>query len=366
MSVRILAARRSIVAPRGGALAGFAPHELAAPVIRDCLDRAGLPGAAVDEVILGNALGAGGNPARLAALAAGLPERVAGLTLDRQCCGGLDALLLGQAMIAAGQAEVVLAGGVESYSRRPYRAWQGPEGLRPYDQPPFSPFPERDPLMPEAAAALAEALGIDAAAQADWAQASHAKARAAAAQLAREITPLPGVNAQADPFARRLTPQLCARAPRLAGSVTHATAAVAADGAALCLLVADHVARRLGQRGAEVLGGRTLGGDPAQPGLAPVPAIAEALSAAQLTPAQLAQAEIMEAYAVQAIACQREAGIDARIVNPRGGGLARGHPIGASGAVLAVRLVSDLGPGEVGLAAIAAAGGLGTALLIRG
>ena len=113
--VYVGAARRSIVAPRGGALAHLEPHQLAAPVLQAVLRDAGLASHQIDEVICGNALGAGGNPARLLVLAAGLPEKVAGLTIDRQCCSGLDALLLGQALISAGQADVVIAGGVESY-----------------------------------------------------------------------------------------------------------------------------------------------------------------------------------------------------------------------------------------------------------
>jgi acetyl-CoA C-acetyltransferase len=102
--------------------------DLAVPVIGACLSDAGIGRNEVDEVIVANALGAGGNPARVVALAAGLPERVAGLTIDRQCAGGLDAVLLAQAMVASGMAQVVVAGGVESYSRRPLRLATDPDG----------------------------------------------------------------------------------------------------------------------------------------------------------------------------------------------------------------------------------------------
>jgi acetyl-CoA C-acetyltransferase len=110
----IFAARRTAVCPRGGAFARLRIEDLAAPVMQAVLADAGIAAARVDEVILANALGAGGNPARRAALLAGLPERVAGLTIDRQCAGGLDAILLAQAMVDSGAAEVVLAGGAES------------------------------------------------------------------------------------------------------------------------------------------------------------------------------------------------------------------------------------------------------------
>jgi acetyl-CoA C-acetyltransferase len=366
MSARIVVACRSPVAPRGGALARLDLHDLAAPVIRAVLAQAGLDRAQVDELILSNALGEGGNPARVAALAAGLPERVAGLSLDRQCAGGLDALLLARALVESGAAEVVVAGGAESYSRRPLRLRTHLDGRtpEPYDQARFTPWPDRDPDMAEAADRLAREAGITRGEQDAWAIASHARALAATPG-AEEIVPLAGIGS--DPFARRLTPRLCARAKVVTGSITAANAAVAADGAAFCVVVSERVAAGLSGPQAEILGGVTLGGDPQMPGLAPLSAIKAALESAKLAPGQIEIAEIMEAYAVQAIACVRGAGIDPAIVNPGGGALARGHPVGASGAVNAVRLFHELTArgGGTGLAAIAAAGGIGTALILR-
>ncbi|NEY91473.1 thiolase family protein [Tabrizicola oligotrophica] len=353
----ILAARRTAVAPRGGAFARLRIEDLGAAVLRAVLADAGLAAEAVDEVIVANALGAGGNPARRVALAAGLPERVAGLTIDRQCAGGLDAILLARALVDSGAAEVVVAGGVESYSLRPLRAMPGADGQPvPYDQAPFTPWPARDPEMGAAAAALADRLGIAGAAQVDWAVQSHARARAVADWP--EIVALSGVTR--DAFTRELTPAVAGRARVVAGSVTAATAAVAADAAALVVVVSDRTAAG---RGLRLLGGLTLGGDPEEPGLVPVAAIAAALGGLGLRPADLAMAEVMEAYAVQAMACVAGGGLDPAIVNIGGGALARGHPIGASGAILAVRLFHGLRAGK-GLAAIAAAGGLGTALVV--
>lgn len=344
----ILAARRTAVAPRGGAFARLSLEELAAPVIRAVLADAGLAADSVDEVVLANAIGPGGNPARRAALAAGLPERVAGLTVDRQCVGGLDAIGLAMALVAAG-ARVVVAGGVESHSQRPFRAMPGPGGPVPYDQAPFTPWPDRDPPMHAAAAALAARTGIGRAAQEVFAAASHARALAVADWP--EILPLAGLSR--DPFGRRLTPRLMARAPVLAGSITAATTAVAADGAAFVVVAADSLSRPGALR---LLAQATVGALPDDPAAAAVPAARAVMAGAP------AMAEIMEAYAAQAIHTIRALGLAPDCVNPQGGALARGHPIGASGAILAVRLFHGLRNGR-GLAAIAGAGGLGAALL---
>ena len=347
----IVAARRTAVCPRGGAFARLSLEQLAAPVIAEVLADSGLGAGDVDEVICANALGAGGNPARRVALAAGLPTRVAGLSIDRQCAGGLDAIRLAVAMVAAGQARVVIAGGVESYSRRPVRLMTDAEGAPPvaYDQARFTPWADRDPDMAVAAHALAQRLGISRAAQDAWAVASHAKAMG---QNFPEIVPVEGV-AQ-DTFTRALTMAQAGRAKPIAGSITAGNAAVAADAAAFVLVVADDLATSKAMR---ILASATIGADPEEPGLSPLPAIRAVWGG---TP--LHRVEMMEAYAIQAMACVVQAGIDPNTVNLHGGALARGHPIGASGAILAVRLFHDLQAGQQGLAAIAAAGGIGTAI----
>ncbi|MGJ8545891.1 MAG: acetyl-CoA C-acyltransferase [Sulfitobacter sp.] len=360
MNCVILSACRSAVAPRDGAFAALELHEITAPVIRQALSHAEIDPSRVDELILSNAMGGGGNPARVAALAAGLPEHVAGLSIDRQCAGGLDALLLGYQMITSGAADVVVAGGAESYSRRPERRKTFADG-RPseaYDSPPFTPWPHRDPQMPQAAQALAQMLGISRAQQDQWAMQSHAKALAAPSR-AGEIVPL--AQLERDPFARRLSPKLCARAPVLCEDITAANTAVAADAAAFCVLVSSRV-----RGGIRLRGGRTMGGAPELPGLAPVAAIEAALKHQGMRPQDLSISEVMEAYAVQALACIEGAGLDPDTANIGGGALARGHPIGASGAINAVRLFHELQAmgGGNGIAAIAAAGGVGTALVM--
>jgi len=364
MNAYITAACRSAVAPHGGTFAELEPHILAAPVIAQALAQTGLVSDQVDEIIVSNALGMGGNPARVIGLASGLPTRVAGLSIDRQCAGGMDAILLAHQMILSGVADVVIAGGVESYSRRPIRMRTFADGREPetYDQAPFTPWPDRDPNMAKAADMLGKAKGISREEQDAWAVQSHAKARSSPLHEG-EIIPI--AKLRNDPFTRQLTPQLCGRAKAIAGDVTAANTAVAADAAAFCIIVSEKLAKAVNAPALRIVGGATLGGDPACPGLAPIAAVHETLSRAQIKTADLSVAEVMEAYAVQAIACVQGTGIDPSIVNKGGGALARGHPIGASGAINAVRLSHELWRmGGTGLSTIAAAGGIGTALLL--
>jgi len=376
VSAFIVAARRTAVAPRDGAFARIEVAQLAAAPMRAALADGGLAPGDIDDVILGNALYAGGNPARLAALIAGVPQETAALTLDTQCCGGLDAVTLAATRVAAGEAKAIIAGGVESFSRAPIRMRRPTnkdEPPREYARPPFAPWPERDPDMIEAAAALARANGITRAAQEAYAVESHRKARAAAAagNLDNEIVAVAGLTG--DAFTRALTPAVCARLPPLAGdelhAVTAATVAVEADAAAAVLVVDEEIAARMASaRAVRILGGTRSGGDPTLPGLAPIAAARAALARHGIAAATIDVAEIMEAFAAQAIVCSEGLALDAKRVNRGGGALARGHPIGASGAVLAVRLWHELQrerDGAVGLAAIAAAGGLGSALLMR-
>lgn len=362
----IIGSVRSAVTPRGGALSHCTLQELAAPLIQQLLNSSGVSTDSVDDLIVGNALGAGGNPARLIALASGLSEHVPGLTIDRQCCSGLDAVLIADQMIRSGVANVVIAGGVESYSQRPHRFSHSKTSgqLEPFDQPPFTPWPERDPDMATAADALAKTAGISANEQNSWAMHSHKKARSAADQLEKEIVPIHGINK--DSFTRVLSPSLCARATPVHGTITSANMAVAADGAAFTLLVSEAIAKEIRSHKSVVRAGVTLGANPEFPGLAPVAAVNCVLNKMSIGVNELQRIEIMEAFAAQTIACVRELDIDDAICNASGGALARGHPIGASGAILLTRLFneSQLKPGLY-LAAIAAAGGLGTALLIE-
>lgn len=371
--VWIAAAKRTAVAPRAGSLARVEVFELGAAVIKKLLEDFEFEADWRMEVIFGNALYGGGNPARVAALAADLAEHVPALTIDSQCCSGLDAIAMGASRIASGAADVVIAGGLESYSRSPLRLRRPREpGEQPqaYQRPPFTPWPGRDPDLAASAAALAEALEISRSAQEEFAIASHAKA--IAADLKAEIVAVDGLAR--DSFSRALTAELCMRLPAIAGAapyaLTAATTAVEADAAAAVLLVNSDVMPRLPHpfRPVKLVDSHSRGFDPERPALAPIEAARQLLERNAIAAADISVTEIMEAFAVQAMAFTASLGISQVCVNRSGGSLARGHPIGASGAILAVRLFHELqteASGARGLAAIAAAGGLGSAMLLQ-
>jgi len=181
--------------------------------------------------------------------------------------------------------------------------------------------------------------------------------------MSAEIVPMAQIDK--DDFTRTLNMRLCDRATRLHGSISVANTAVAADGAAFCLVVSEAVASRINSHKLCIRSGITLGADPMLPGYAPVSAMDFVLKDANINATQLMRAEIMEAYAAQAIACIEQSQINMAICNAGGGALARGHPIGASGAVLMSRLFNEMDNNHGwGIAAIAAAGGLGTAVLV--
>jgi len=362
----IIAAKRSPVAPRGGALSHLNLHELGSPIVDALLADAGIAHEQVDELIVGNALGAGGNPARVVALASGLKETVAGLSIDRQCCSGMDAIMMANDMISSGRASIVIAGGIESYSQRPHRFIQpaGSTQLQAYDQPPFTPWPDRDPDMTKAADALAQELGISFETQNAWAIHSHEKALNRQRNASNEIVSVAELTT--DSYTRSLKMKTCNRATRLSGTVSVANTAVAADGAAFCLVVNEDIATRFLKSKLRIVSGTTLGANPMLPGLAPVAAMQYVITQAIIDSSQLQCVEMMEAYAAQAIACVQQLDIDSTVCNRGGGALARGHPIGASGAILMTRLFHEMIDEQgFALAAIAAAGGLGSALLVH-
>lgn len=210
----ILAWARSPVAPLGGAFAQLSAHELAAPVVQSLLQRAGLEPQDVDAIVAGNALGAGGNPARLVGLAAGLKERCASYSVDTQCCSGLDAVSLGAGLIASGQASIVVAGGVEAWSRAPirmHRPRHPGEAPEAYERPAFAPDPQRDPDMLVSAARYAQLHGYCRAGQDAYALLSHRRALEQRDLTGAEIVPVAGVDR--DLYPRALDAARAARLP---------------------------------------------------------------------------------------------------------------------------------------------------------
>lgn len=376
---------RSAVAPHGGAFRHLQAHEIGAPVLQALLQRAGIPASAVDAVVLGNALGAGGNPARMVAQAAGLPDQCAAFSIDTQCCAGLDAVAVAAGLLASGQVEVVVAGGVEAWSRAPIRQHRPLVASEPavtFDRPAFAPDPARDPDLLQAAADFAATHHISRAQQDAYALHSHARAIAHREVLAPEIVPV--ASLLHDAYPRAMRPAAAARLPVQAlGNATDAdtpahdcavsTLAIStrADGAALVLLMTEAAVRKYGVRpAAQWRASASVGLDPAMPLLAAEAATRVVLQRANLQNATDCEViELHDAFAVQGISYCAALGLCPDSINRLGGGIARGHPIGASGAIALVRVLADLQrlgrPGVLGLAAVAGAGGIGAATLVE-
>jgi len=379
----IAAWARSAVVPRGGAFKALHAHDMAAPVVQALLQRAGLDAAHVNAIVVGNALGAGGNPARMLALHASLPQTCAAYTVDTQCCAGLDAVSMGIGLIASGQAEVVIAGGVEAWSRSPirmHRPLHASDEAVAYERPAFAPTPEHDPDMLLSASRYAAQQGYTRAQQEAYALHSHQIALDNQAHMAAEIVAVAGVTH--DTYPRVMDTARAQRMPVVASSdelakqdadafaLSALTISAQADGAAFVLLLSPSVAARLGiQAKAKCVTTASVGSAPEFPLLAAELAAREALKRAGLANvAELQCVELHDAFAVQGLSFTKGLSISPERLNSLGGGIARGHPIGASGAIALVRLLADLDrvghPGAQGLVAVAGAGGLGAAAVV--
>ena len=376
-SAIIVAARRSPITSRGRALSELTVDELAGPVLAAVeTDLRIVTGSSfdIDEVFLGNCVGPGGNPARVAALAAGFGSHVPGVSIDRQCGSGLSAIALGADAVRAGSSRLVIAGGVESVSTAPTRVAHGTS----YDRARFAPEGFPDPDMVDAAAAIASQFLISRDRQDAFAVRSHdlALAAIAAGRFDREIVPFDGVTDDGPtPNFARVASRF---APLVAGDAGHAVTAGNSsrfnDGAAAVAIVAER--DRGGAPGLRVLAHVTTGVDPALPGLGPISAVRSVLARAGHPLENIVAIELVEAFAAQALASLDALGlidsngqVDAR-VNAHGGSLAFGHPWGASAAVSVVRLFSRLvhggaDAGSLGIATAAVGGGMGVAMLVE-
>ena len=380
----IAAWARSAVVARDGAFKALHAHDIAAPVVQALLQRAGIDASQVNAVVVGNALGAGGNPARMLALHAGLPEACAALTVDTQCCAGLDAIAMGVALIASGQAEVVVAGGVEAWSRAPirmHRPLHTDEAAVAYERPAFAPHPDKDPDMLLSAARYAAHSGYTRAQQEAYAQQSHSRAVMGEPHIAQEIVAVAGVAH--DSYPRHIDSHRAARMPVVARTDAAAgappdacalsalTISAQADGAAFVLLLSPKAAARLNHHAkATWVSNASIGAAPEFPLLAAELAAREALKRANFAQANAMRfIELHDAFAVQGLSFTERLGVTPECLNHMGGGLARGHPIGASAAIALVRLLANLErhntSGPHGLAAVAGAGGLGSAAVVR-
>ncbi len=365
----VVAAVRSPIGTAGRSLARLGAAELAAPV----LARLAEGRDTIDEVVLGNCMGPGGDVARVATLQAGLGHQVPALTVDRQCASGLAAVVSAVTTLRTERGTVV-AGGVESASTAPWRFWPPAPGEEPvrYERAPFAPADVGDPEMGLANDLFAQERGVTREQQDAYAARSHARAFATqqAGGFAAEIVPVGGVGQDDRPRGGLSVERLARLRPAFleGGTVTAGNSCGINDGAAAVVVVDAETHRARPEPGLRVLGCATAAFDPNRPGWGLVPATRLALARAGLELDDLDVVELNEAFAGQVLACCDELGLDSARVCPEGGALGLGHPWGASGAVLVVRLFSQLvrrQSGRYGLAAIAAGGGQGVAVVVE-
>ena len=367
----IVDAIRTPVGALGGALAAVRPDDLAALVIRALVDRNRLDPAEIEEVYLGCANQAGEdnrNVARMAALLAGLPVEVAGVTFNRLCASGLSAVNMAARAIRSGEGDVFIAGGVESMSRAPYSfpkaekgfpfgnltAWDTALGWR-YPNPKMSSTYGTE-AMGETAENIADQTHISRAEQDAFALRSHQRAVAAidSGKFAEEIIPVPvpqkkgaALLVTTDERPRRDTSlealEKLKPAFRPAGSVTAGNSSGMNDGAAALLLMSAEKARQLNLHPlARVVSSAAAGVEPRVMGLGPIPAARKALQRAGVPMNQVGLVELNEAFAVQSLAVIRELGLSEEIINVNGGAIALGHPLGCSGARILTSLVHEM------------------------
>ena len=392
----LVSGTRTPVGRYGGALSTVRPDDLAALVIRQVVQEAGIPSAEVDEVILGNSNGAGEenrNVARMAWLLAGFEDTVPGITVNRLCASGLSAVAQAQQMIAAGAADLVVAGGVESMSRAPWvmakpeKAFGRPGevvdssiGWR-FVNPKHLEHPQRTFSMPETAEEVARVDNITREDADEFALQSHRRAVAAteAGRLTREITPveIPGHRGNSTTVTQDEGPRpdttlevLAGLRPVVAGGsvVTAGNSSSLNDGASAVLVASAAAVEKYGlQPRARVVGAANAGVAPEIMGIGPVPATQKVLARSGWSIEDLDAVELNEAFASQSLACIRRLGLDQEIVNADGGAIALGHPLGSSGSRLVLTLLRRLEDNDLrlGLATMCVGVGQGSAMLLE-
>ena len=387
--ILIVAAGRTAIGKFGGALAKSPASDLGAHVIRKVLERAGVAPEQVSEVILGQVLaaGTGQNPARQAAIRAGLPDMVPAMTINKVCGSGLKAAMLGAQSIANGDADIVVAGGQESMSQSPHALMGSRDGFRMGDAKMVDTMIV-DGLwdvynqyhMGVTAENVAKEYAVTREEQDAFAVASQNKTEAAqkAGKFKDEIIPFEivtrkgSVNFVDDEYPRHGATLEAMRGLRPAfdknGTVTAGNASGINDGAAVVVLASARKAKELGlQPLARIRAFASAGVDPKYMGMGPVPASKRCLSRAGWTPQDLDLMEINEAFAAQAIAVNRQMAWDTSKVNVNGGAIALGHPIGASGCRILVTLLHEMQKrgAKKGLASLCIGGGMGVALAVE-
>jgi len=383
----VLTGVRTPVGRYGGALSGVRPDDLAALVIREAVDRSGVPEGDIEEVWFGNANQAGEdnrNVARMAALLAGLPDSVAGVTVNRLCASGLSAVVGACHAVIAGDGDLFVAGGVESMSRaplvtaKPDKAFQRGDRVL-YDSTLGWRFPnprmaELFPLeaMGETGENVAERWGVSREEQDAFALASQQRwaAAADAGRFDDELVAVGDVTRDEHPRPDTTLEKLAALKPafRKGGTVTAGNSSGINDGAAALVIASEEKARELGiEPLGTFLGSAAAGVDPRVMGIGPIPAVQKVLSRTGIDVASLDLVELNEAFASQSLVVVRELGLDPEKVNVNGGAIALGHPLGMSGARLVVSLLHELRRrnGRYGLATLCVGVGQGQAALFE-
>jgi acetyl-CoA C-acetyltransferase len=383
----IVSAVRTPIANECGALKDIPPEELAALVIREALERSSVPGDEVEDVIFGQSQGLGRNIARLALLMAGLPVSVPGITVDRRCTSGLDAINFSVQAIQVGNGEVFVAGGVESMTRQPYHL---EKPSRPYQRtaPLFirgalAPPNIGDPPMGITAENLAERYGISREEQDRFGLRSNRLAINAMdeGRSLAEIVPVPIPQKKGEPtlFDRDEHPRRDTSLEKMSklptvfkkgGTVTAGTSSGISDGAAGVVVMSKEKALKAGlEPMAQVVSWATAGVDPNIMGISPVNAIKKALQRANLTLEDISLIELNEAFAAQSLAVIKELKIKdyEERLNVNGGAIALGHPIACSGCRLMVTLLHEMKrkDAKYGLAALCGGGGNGAAMIVQ-
>lgn len=375
----IVMAKRTPIGRLGGMFSSLEPEALLAPLIQRVIEETKIPMDIIDDVIIGNVVGPGGNIARVAALEAGLPVTIPGVTIDRQCGSGLEAINIAARFIQSGAGEVYLAGGVESTSRAPWRMTK-PQTLmgtpQLYTRAHFTPSSYGDPDMGIAAENVAKKYEITREEQDHYSLESHQKAvySQQTGRFQQEIVPLlvdgewittdecPRDNTSYEKL-QKLSPIFLEN-----GTVTAGNACPMNDGAALLLIMSREKCEELKLKPImRIVDAQAAGVDPNYLGMGPVPAVQRLLSRQQLTVADLEVVEFNEAFASQVLASLKELNIPLEKVNRGGGALALGHPYGASGAILMTRLCAEMlhQPFNKAIATLGIGGGLGLATLVE-
>lgn len=372
-------AKRTPIGKIGGILSSLEPEALLAPLIQHIVAATKLPIDIIDDVIIGNVTGPGGNVARVAALSAGLPVTVPGVTVDRQCGSGLEAINIAARLIQSGAGEVYLAGGVESTSRAPWKMAK-PQTLmgvpRLYTRAPFTPSSYVDPDMGIAAENVARRYEISRENQDRYALNSHQKAihSQQTGRFLEEIVPLhvdgTWVSVDECPRADTSLEKLQKLSPIFLdqGTVTAGNACPLNDGAALVLIMSKEKCQELQLMPIlRVVDAQAVGVDPNYLGMGPVSAVQKVLRRQQLSVKEVDIVEFNEAFASQVLASLKELQISEEKVNLGGGALAIGHPYGASGAILMTRLCAEMlhKPYRRGLATLGIGGGIGIATIVE-